>query len=394
MIRRWWSAIRGLDRFTRILLFATCALAGIAIVTSIEIQSTQREIADISNYNLSYVYARNQVEILRLRAAIGDAMLEGGNPAAARLRWAIVKGRVSTIPAAYGPVAVPEAAAARRHLEETLDSIAPLLASLQDPGTGARALRRLDALADEFTRLTALTNVRQSSLTEREQALLAATMTWLSASILALCCIGLALLALVFRQKRHLKEMAATDVLTGLPNRVAINAWRPVNARSVAVALAVIDVDRFKEVNDTLGHASGDDLLRRLGSVLREEAGGDALAVRLGGDEFVVIFTGADAWKRVEGRTAAIEAGFRTACKDTEFAWATLSIGMALGQAATPADLEALITQADGAMYAAKRGGRQSRGAVAAREADAAKAPLAPEIDPSLNGGALVRRTG
>ncbi|NDW05122.1 GGDEF domain-containing protein [Jiella pacifica] len=362
MIRRWWTTIRNFDAFTGALLLATCALAGFAAVTSVQIQRYQGQIVELSNYNLSYVYARTQIEILRLHAAISDAILDGDGEGdgAAKLRWAIVKGRISTIPTSYGPIDVPEAATARDNLDQTLDAIAPLIAALGAPGSGVKALNRLDRAADEFTRLTALANVRQSEVAQREQDLLSATMVRLSSTILLMCCIGLALGVVVFRQKRRLRRAAVTDVLTGMPNRAAIHNWKPAGGKPMTVALAVIDVDRFKEVNDELGHATGDDLLRCLANVLRQHTDGDALAARLGGDEFVVIFTGNDAWKQAESRCAAIEEAFRACCRTTDFARATLSIGISVGKVASSADVELLMTQADGAMYGAKRNRRNA----------------------------------
>ncbi|WAP67682.1 GGDEF domain-containing protein [Jiella pelagia] len=329
-------------------------------MTSIEIQRYQREIVEISNYNLSYVYARTQIEVLRLQKAISVALLEGGGTNAVTLRWAIVKGRVSSIPTSYGPIDVPEATSARNNLDETLVAIEPLIASLQTPGNGVEALKRLDRAVEEFTRLTALVNVRQSNLSQHEQDTLSATMTRLSATIMLFCGIGLTLLVVVFRQKQRLRLAAVTDVLTGLPNRAALETWGTASGKSVTAALAVIDVDRFKQVNDQLGHAKGDDLLRRLADVLRDKTDEDARAARLGGDEFVVIFKGADAWKKAQSRCEAISGAFRKACEDTDFAGATLSIGISVGEIGTSEDIEALMSQADGAMYDAKREGRSS----------------------------------
>lgn len=378
-----WIASRGLDRFTGYLLLATCGLACSAVVTSVEIQRYQRDIVEISNYNLSYVYARTQIEVLRLQTAISDALLEDDGANAVTLRWAIVKGRVSSIPTSYGPIDVPEAATARRNLDATLVAIEPLIASLDTPGNGVEAIQRLDRTVDEFTRLTALVNVRQSNLSQHEQDVLSATMTRLSATIMLLCCIGLTLLVVVFRQKQRLRQAAVTDVLTGLPNRAAIETWQAASGKPVTVAIAVIDVDRFKQVNDELGHAQGDELLRRLAEALRHHAGPDALAARLGGDEFVVMFTGIGAREHVESRCDAIDRAFRTACGATDFAGATLSIGISLGEIGSSADIETLISKADDAMYVAKRDGRSGRSGVAPnpQRVKSPESMLAAEID-------------
>jgi diguanylate cyclase (GGDEF)-like protein len=97
---------------------------------------------------------------------------------------------------------------------------------------------------------------------------------------------------------RRVLELAQTDILTGLPNRAFfLEQLHEINASERAAAgfsILMLDLDRFKNVNDSLGHAAGDTLLRqvaqRLSSTLRE---GDVLA-RLGGDEFAVIQTACD----------------------------------------------------------------------------------------------------
>ncbi|ORE99054.1 GGDEF domain-containing protein [Aurantimonas sp. 22II-16-19i] len=357
MIRRWLKAPHSLDRAVGLLLIATCMLAALAVLTSMQIQRNQREILRISSYDLPYVYARTQVEILRLQAAIGNALVDDTSSTPPRLHWAIVKSRVSTIPVAVGPIDVPEAAVASRNLDRTLNTIEPLIASLGETNNGIKALTHLDRSVREFTQLASLANVRQTLLFEREQGVLSRTMAWLSVNLVLLCLSGFTMLLLVFRRKRQLREIAVTDVLTGLPNRAAIQNWLPGNARPVTMALALVDVDKFKQVNDELGHATGDDLLRRLADVLRDQAGPGTLAARLGGDEFVVMFTGDDARQRARRQCAAITRAFHHASRTTGFARVTLSIGIAVGEVASVPDIEQLMTQADRAMYVSKRKG-------------------------------------
>ncbi|MCQ0988262.1 GGDEF domain-containing protein [Jiella marina] len=357
MIRRWWTALRDLDRIVGFLLFTTCALAILAGVTIASVQRYQQQIETVSSYNLTYVYTRTQIEIMKLAGAIRASLLDEPDAATPTLKLAIVKGRISSIPISFGPIDMPEAAVARENLRETLETIAPLLDSLAVPGNGELALALLDRSISEFTRLTSLANVRQSHLTDQQRRSLSATTTWLCVNLLLLCLNGIALLWLVFRQKRRLRKAAVTDALTGLANRAAVQNWKPENARSRMTALAVIDVDHFKYVNDHFGHDVGDDLLRSLANVLELHAGSDALAARLGGDEFVLIFTGSDAPLQAERRCAAIDEAFRLAMKAAGIAKVTLSIGIAAGQARSAEDIAALMKQADGAMYASKRDG-------------------------------------
>jgi diguanylate cyclase (GGDEF)-like protein len=104
------------------------------------------------------------------------------------------------------------------------------------------------------------------------------------------------LAALIDRQtrseaNRKLAFMAANDTLTGLPNRAGFNAElaRRIEAGSGQIALAVVNLDRFKEVNDRHGHQVGDRVLAEYAARLRAAAGPNALVGRLGGDEFVAL---------------------------------------------------------------------------------------------------------
>jgi diguanylate cyclase (GGDEF)-like protein/PAS domain S-box-containing protein len=158
------------------------------------------------------------------------------------------------------------------------------------------------------------------------------------------------------RVNRH---AAMHDALTGLPNRsLAIDrierALRRSRRASTTTAVLLLDVDRFKNVNDSLGHAAGDDLLRalapRLEGVVRP---GDTVA-RLGGDEFVVVCEGLDGFpdaaviserlQRAIGEPITLESGEQVV---------TASIGIAV--ATHPGDTpESLVRDADAAMYRAK----------------------------------------
>jgi diguanylate cyclase (GGDEF)-like protein len=156
-------------------------------------------------------------------------------------------------------------------------------------------------------------------------------------------------------------KLAQTDSLTGLPNRGAFTTAlcdRLDTARAAegAVALFVIDLDRFKHLNDTLGHHAGDLLLAEMGERLRAEAREGEIAARLGGDEFALIAEAGD----VAGRARALMACL---CQPITIYGRTVSPGASVGVAVFPADAadaSDLQRFADMALYRVKtRGGRR-----------------------------------
>ncbi len=158
-------------------------------------------------------------------------------------------------------------------------------------------------------------------------------------------------------------QQANFDALTGLPNRRMLRdrlAQTMLNSRREGLALAVlfIDLDHFKEINDTLGHAQGDVLLveaaRRIRACVRES---DTVA-RLGGDEFTVLLPEVRETVRVEEIAQNILAALGQAFQlDSEESYVTASIGVAL-YPDDAGEIEDLFKHADQAMYAAKAAGR------------------------------------
>jgi diguanylate cyclase (GGDEF)-like protein len=166
-------------------------------------------------------------------------------------------------------------------------------------------------------------------------------------------------------QARRLQRLASTDELTGLPNRRATLAFlddalaRARRDRS-EVAVLMIDVDHFKRINDTWGHATGDDVLRHLARVL---GGGlrdrDRLG-RLGGEEFLAVLpgAGADVARGVAERMRAAIAGTPMLGSTARAIAYTVSIGAAVDDGVQAAG--ALLARADAALYQAKGAGRNT----------------------------------
>ncbi len=169
------------------------------------------------------------------------------------------------------------------------------------------------------------------------------------------------------RTRRAAADLAQLDPLTGLFNRVALEAHLAAwiargreTGQSTKFAVLVIDLDRFKVINDMYGHDFGDLVLTAIARLLREHVRGDDLVARLGGDEFVVAmpglpdrFTaGAVARKFVALLSAPIYAGGKT-----------LAVSASIGIAVYPYDGEdvaTLMTGADSAMYTVKSKGKNS----------------------------------
>jgi diguanylate cyclase (GGDEF)-like protein len=164
----------------------------------------------------------------------------------------------------------------------------------------------------------------------------------------------------VAERTAELAHLAFHDALTGLPNRERL-ATRAAEVLSTGapgrVWMLLLDLDGFKLVNDTLGHAVGDDLLRIVGARLASRCGDDALLVRLGGDEFAVLLPDTD-----EAGAAAVAAALTTAFVDS-FALGHRHVRLASSVGIAPAawgtnDPGDLLRDADLAMYAAKAAGR------------------------------------
>ncbi|MDQ1428794.1 MAG: hypothetical protein QOK39_2270, partial [Acidimicrobiaceae bacterium] len=159
------------------------------------------------------------------------------------------------------------------------------------------------------------------------------------------------------------REMAVHDPLTGLPNRVLLfdrldHALARRQRRPSTTALLFVDIDRFKSLNSSLGHAGGDRLLVEVAARLQATVRvGDTVA-RFGGDEFVVLCEDFDALRAAalaERLAKVVGAPF---VFDGRQVTATLSIGIAFAPATGEASSTALLRDADAAMYRAKAGGR------------------------------------
>ncbi|MCX8101067.1 MAG: EAL domain-containing protein [Geminicoccaceae bacterium] len=163
------------------------------------------------------------------------------------------------------------------------------------------------------------------------------------------------------RAERRLAEIAQLDQLTGLPNRYLLQDFL---TRSLAratrfghsVALLLVDLDRFKPVNDIYGHHAGDRLLQAIATRLRSTVRASDLVARLGGDEFTVVLTDLE---DPDAAVAQAERVLDAIRLPVELDGCEVEVGASIGIAVYPrdaADIEELLSSADAAMYTAKAG--------------------------------------
>jgi len=166
------------------------------------------------------------------------------------------------------------------------------------------------------------------------------------------------------RQTSHLEQIAMREALTGLANRRCLDQRLPAlmaEARGGGNSLIclMMDLDNFKAVNDTMGHAAGDELLKLVGQLLRGSVRDTDLAVRLGGDEFAVVLPGATV-RRGESLVESLRHLLRQQMTMTmpETPGVNLSAGLAMLRETGGDDAATLIGQADGRLYRAKHSGK------------------------------------
>jgi diguanylate cyclase (GGDEF)-like protein len=166
------------------------------------------------------------------------------------------------------------------------------------------------------------------------------------------------------RQEQEQRTDALTDSLTGLPNRRAlfeaadVIGQRRILGGGTPVSVLILDLDHFKDTNDSYGHEFGDEVLKLFARTLVKTLDDKGIVGRLGGEEFAAILPGVDATAAVVAAEALRRAFARSAAFVNGLAiGATVSVGVA-SDVEVDTDLSGLFRRADAALYVAKRAGR------------------------------------
>jgi diguanylate cyclase (GGDEF)-like protein len=189
---------------------------------------------------------------------------------------------------------------------------------------------------------------------------LAALIAALYASTVLICSIVFDTIEARHVAFKRIETLARRDALTGLWNRTSFIEFLEQNlapARSTVTALIAIDLDRFKDINDTLGHPTGDLVLKTAGDRIATIVAAQGEVSRVGGDEFLILLPGADE----QHVRAVAEAVIQSLGEPFPFTVNGGSLGASVGLALAPRDgltSEGLIRNADLALYEAKRQGR------------------------------------
>lgn len=198
-------------------------------------------------------------------------------------------------------------------------------------------------------------------------------------------------LAAIFRQTQHanyqlsmqkeqlaqseqrLTQLAYFDHLTGLPNRLSMKERLARELESAAASgwrhsltVLFIDLDRFKQINDTLGHFAGDELLCLVAERLREEQSESTFIARISGDEFVVMLSRADTDRAVQASRRLIDKLAKPFVLQGQSLYITPSVGIASAPQ-HGRDTDTIMKHADSAMYAAKESGGKGYAVYSAR---------------------------
>jgi diguanylate cyclase (GGDEF)-like protein len=345
-------------------LLVTTAALGLAAAAMLFF-STQymKGISMSAENNVIYEVMTTSPELTRLQATIAARFLPGSDvtDAEVALRFAIIENRMEVLGTETSRRLRQDSAEATELIERmrsAVASVAPRMQDLQSAADAVEVLRVFQPLNVQATRLAALTTSSAATrIAASEQKLI--DIYWLLlAEILGLLACGIVLIVLLKRTRRKAQDSAAIDFLTGLPNRLhfstALAAEFDKDEPNDTLTVVMLDLDLFKNVNDTLGHAAGDRLLRLVAERLSPLLSDARLFARLSGDEFAAIFRSPHAQALAQVAARQIRYAFGT---PFDIAGTLVNCSVSIGIAVcgpgddTPEDL---LKNADLALYAVK----------------------------------------
>jgi diguanylate cyclase (GGDEF)-like protein len=264
-----------------------------------------------------------------------------------------------------------------RALEGPTNDVAPLIRDLNSPDDALAALQILHPLQSSLAQLISVAFSHGTALTSGDEQELT-RLHWIFSSLVGcLILFGIGLIGLLARHNillgrtsRKMTSLAADlanlahhDPLTGLANRVLFRDRLEQSlekARDVGLTLAVLylDLDLFKNVNDTLGHETGDQLLKTVANRIRGCVPNNSVIARLGGDEFAILIEPVDIMQECTNLASRIVNEIRSVY---DIDGHEIVIGTSIGIASTElgtSSPEQLLKQADTALYRAKADGR------------------------------------
>jgi diguanylate cyclase (GGDEF)-like protein len=353
-----------------------------AIYFTMMISERQHALRRIARYNPTWQAHQVLKEFMTLDQSLrmfkdGDS---DGDKEKVQLRYDIFAGTVNSLAkGSFRDIIERDPGFERtiRDLEGLTNDAAPVIGNLNSPDNARAALQILHPLQSSLTQLPSITFNHGAALASEDQQELT-RLHWIFSSIVGcLILFGLALIALLARHNILLERtyrrmgnltadlayLAHHDPLTGLANRVLFQEQLEqslAKARDDGSTLAVLylDLDLFKNVNDTLGHETGDQLLKTVATRIRGCVQGNSVIARLGGDEFAILMRPINIMQECTVLASRIvkEIGSVYDIDGHEIVIGT-SIGIASTELGTSSP-EQLLKQADMALYRAKADGR------------------------------------
>ncbi|WP_296077465.1 bifunctional diguanylate cyclase/phosphodiesterase [uncultured Agrobacterium sp.] len=337
------------------LTLVTATLALIAVASSFLAYNYQRHIIEASRYNSTFDLGQTAVELLRLQFALQQSQTSG-DLRDVSFRLSIVNNRLKIF--SSNPLNDdPKQKAMLEDLKKVVSTLAPLATEPHSPEAIRDGVSRLQPFIAPVLRLGSMSHASVGDEIQRNQGQLGIIFATICAVTMTFVVFGAVLLVFVFSQNAKLDRVLKIDSLTGIANRLGLSA--SISKKSdVEQALIILDVDHFKMINDTLGHASGDRLLFELSIRLSSACAGADVIARIGGDEFAILYSGPEAF---EAAVACCKRILLEVSAPFEIDGRLVSSTVSLGVSSAAANLDkgaTLFRHADIALYESKKAGR------------------------------------